>query len=178
MLALVSAFAATAQTTNSTPTQAPFAIPGINLNFLTNIPTVQDFTKMKIGLETGVASQNSVVANYIKGDYYLGTNWMLSGEIQNAPVSTTIESASIYAGYRKVWANAELYTEVGARRNFAGDGDVIPSYQSGALFGASWIPMTGGNMALTASLGVWTSPNAAFSQKPNTEIRGGFKVGF
>jgi hypothetical protein len=44
--------------------------------------------------------------------------------------------------------------------------------------GLSWFPLTGANVAITASLGIWTAPNAAFKQKPDLEPRAGFKIGF
>lgn len=164
--------------TNDAPPSLPLAIPGINLNFLTNIPTVTNFAAMTLGLETGIATENSEVANYIKGDFYFKTNWMVSGEIQNAPVSTILNSGSVYFGYRKVWANAEVYAQGAFRRTFSKSA-VPPSWQGGALFGASWFPMTGGHVAATASFALLTSPNGnAFGERPNLEVRVGGKLGF
>jgi hypothetical protein len=156
-----------AQTVDSLP------IP-ISLNFMTNIPTVTNFASATIGLETGVATQSGSTANYIKGDVYFKTNFMASVEIQNAPVSTVLESASVYFGYRKVYSNAELYAQLGGRRTIT----VTPSWQGGLLIGASWYPITGGKVAITASSAFWSSASGAFKSAPSWELRAGVKMLF
>lgn len=149
----------------------------LNLDVLTNLPNTTNFSAATIGLETGVAVENGQVANYIKGDFYIRTNWMISGEIQNAPVSTVLDSASLYFGYRKQWSNAELYAQIGARRVFTTDA-TAPCWRGAVLLGTSWYPITGGKFALTASTAFLTAAGNPFNQTPGWEVRAGAKLCF
>lgn len=159
-----------AQTTNTIP------VP-LNLDVLTNLPSITNFSAATIGLETSAAVENGQVANYIKGDFYIHTNWMISGEIQNAPVSTVLDSASLYFGYRKTWSNAELYAQVGGRRVFTTDA-TKPCWRGALLLGTSWYPITGGRFALTASTAFLTAAGNPFNQTPGWEVRAGAKLCF
>lgn len=164
------------------PPPEPPSVPSLNMPFsldlLTNIPSTTNFASATLGLETGIATKNGNVANFIKADYYLKTNWMISGEIQNAPVSTVIDSLSLYAGYRKAWSNAEIYAQAGIRRTWSTASEP-PSWQGGLLFGASWFPMTGGKVALTISDGITTSARGhPFASSPGNEFRAGAKLLF
>lgn len=161
--------------TNTVPS---LPIP-ISLDFLTNIPTVTNFTQATFGLETGAKLQNSTLENLIKGDLYLRTNWMISAEIENGPSSTVVDSLSLYGGYRKAWSNAEVYAELGGRRNWSTVGDIGPGWQGVVLFGAAWIPITGGHMSLLGGIEIATPPTGAiFNHAPKSTGRLGVKMLF
>jgi len=167
--------AARAQTAPPAPVLGNLPVP-ISLDALSNLPIVTNFSAMTFGIETGVATKNGQVANFIKGDWYYRTNWMTSAEIQNAPVATVLNNAAVYFGYRKVYNNAEIYGQLGGRRTFSTASE-RPSFQGGALLGASWYPMTGGRFAITASVFFGTDPSKPLGNSPNTEIRAGGKIG-
>jgi len=150
-----------------------------NLDVLTNLPTTTNFATASLGLETGVLVKSGGTENYVKGDYYFRTNWMASGEIQNAPVSVALDSASFYFGYRKVWANAELYGQAGGRYTWASAAGTKSCFQGALLGGLSYIPMTGGKVSINLESVFLTSDTGnVFKSSPKWEIRGGPKILF
>ena len=160
-------------------TNVPLSIP-VNLDFLTNIPTTTNYQTAVAAVEVGALLKNGQVENMLKVDGYYKTNWIVSLEIQNAPVATVIDSFTLYGGYRKAWVNAEVYAELGCRRTFTTTSyGGVPSWQGVALLGASWVPMTGGKWSLFAEGAATTAPTGdIFSTAPGAEMRGGVKLHF
>lgn len=170
LLSLVS-LSVSAQT-NVTPS---LGIPTL-LDALTNIPVVTNFTMASVGVDTGATLRNGNLENYFKLDYYSHTNFVISAEIQNAPVASVIDAGSIYLGYRKAWANADMYFLGGVRKNW---GDKENAFQGVIGAGVSYIPMTGGVMPITVELFSLTSPHGSvFKTSPQLELRIGTSLKF
>lgn len=103
---------------------------------------------------------------------------MFSLEEQNAAVGSIAQSLSLYVGYRKAWSNAEVFGQIGGRRNWSASFDV-PSWQVAGLIGCSWFPMSGGKVALTGTASLLTSSTGnIFRQAPAGEVTAGIKIPF
>jgi hypothetical protein len=155
-----------------TPDPTPLPAAGfINLDFLTNIPTAGSYLDSRFAVGAGVLLRNGSVENELKADCYFRTNWVLSAAIQNAPSATVVDSFTVFAGYRKAWAGAEVYGQALVRRTWALNAGDRPGYQAGALLGASWTPMSGGHFSLGTEARLLTSPNGpALGTRPAAEL--------
>lgn len=174
------ALAQTAEdSTNSTPVVA-VPPPFLSFNWITNIPTATNFQVATIGVGVGVLERAGNFENYIKGDIYIRTNWMVSAEIQNSPSASVVDSFGIYAGYRKAWPNAELSLSLGPRRTFTTDATgTHPNWQGVLLIEGAWLPMTGGKFMLTGGLELATSQHGdVFNERPSMGFRLGTKLLF
>lgn len=181
-LSLIAGMAITASAqTNSTnfahitppppPTAGLFNIPGISLDFLTNLPTASGFDTAKFGVEAGVVAKNTEILNSLKGDLYLHTNWMISLEIQNAP--NVLNNASVYFGYRLMAKpSQELFAEAFARRTLVIDAaGTPPGTQGGLSVGYSFNVMTGGKFVSSTEARIMTSPHGpVLSSSPPAEL--------
>lgn len=146
-------------TTFTQPTAGLFDIPGISLDFLTNLPTASGFDTAKYGVGAGVAAKNGEVLNSLKGDLYLHTNWMISLEIQNAP--NVLNNAGLLAGYRLIAKpSQELFVQGLIRRTLVTDaGGTQPGTQGGLSIGYGFNVMTGGKMVSCTEFRMLTSPH-------------------
>lgn len=156
-----------AQSTN------PPALPNLNVNFLTNLPAASNFTAASFGVSAGLIDKNGQVENLLKVDYYPKANYILSLEIQNGPASSVLDSGSFWAGVRKPWTSADIYTQLGVRRTWeTGATGTRPSFQGGWLLGAGWVPMDGSHLNFNCELAFLTSPvGNTWKQAPQAEIR-------
>jgi hypothetical protein len=171
ILSLAACISTQAQT-NATPS---LGIPTL-LDALTNIPVVTNFTQAKFGVDTGATIKAGSLENYFKISTYIHTNFIVAAEIQNAPVASVVDSGSFYLGYRKAWANADVYALAGVRKNWT---DINNHTQGLVGVGASYIPMTGGYMPITCELLVPTSPTGnPLKTAPQLEIRVGTSLKF
>lgn len=155
------------------------AIPGLNLDILTNMPTSTNFATASFAVDAGVIARSSTVENALKLDTYWKTNWMLSAEMQfNPSTSVVMDSASIMGGYRKPWTSAEVYAEVGGRRTWSTDiTGVHPTFQGLGLIGASARPITGNPMLSFVELRFLTSATGSvLNTKPSVEFLAGFQL--
>lgn len=179
-LSLSIAFGASlAQAQTNQPVAPPLQIPGISWDWLTNIPSAKGLDSAKFGLSLGVVV-NGAIENEVKLDAYVKTNWMVSAAIQNSPSSSVIDKMSIHAGYRAAAPNYELYAQFMGRRNWTTDAaNIKPSYQIGADFGGSWVPVTGGTWLLGAEFRVLTSDTGkVFDTRPQAEALAFLKKAF
>lgn len=162
-----------AQTDTNTAVNLPLTIPGA-LSIFTNLPdTTPDLAT--IGISAGLITLRASPENYVKVDYDFGhaTNFVsrlqLSGEIYNAPASSGIDSAALYAGYRAmVGKNYEMTLAGFGRRNWANvnSGLITPSWSGGGQVDVNWRIMTGNNAFWNGAAGVEsaTAPGGKFSQ--------------
>ncbi len=132
----------------------------------------------KFGLGVGLATSDQL-ANVIKADIYIQTNWMVSGEIQNGAVAGVVENLSLLFGYRQAWVSAEMWGQLGARRTFETPDGSPARFQGLFSLGGAWLPMNGGKLMIYGEARLLTPKTGnAFQRQPPGELIAGTKFIF
>lgn len=172
-----------AQTNTNTSVNFPITIPGA-ISIFTSLPdTTPDLAT--VGISAGLITLRASPENYAKVDYNFGpatnflTRFQVSGEIYNAPESTGVDAAALYAGYRAmVSQNYELTLSGFGRRNWAtvNSGLIKPSWSGGGQLTADWRTLSGNNLFTEAAVGV-ESPTA-YNGRWSQYLKAGVKLYF
>lgn len=155
-------------------TNGPIVPPPSLLNFdwLTNVPLQTNFTKANVEFSIAPVLKNGELENELKGDYLLRTNYAFGLSAGLSPSTAVINRASLHAGYRWAWPNADILIQAMGRRNWQTDvAGVSPSWQGGVNLDVDWIPMTGNRFMLGGGVRFLTSPNGSvFRKQPSAEF--------
>jgi hypothetical protein len=165
-------------TTNTTPTVASLAVP-FSLDMLTNMPMATNVSQSTFGVNAGVLVKNGNLENFVAADCYVKTNWIFTGEIQNAPISSVVDSWNLAGGYRKAWQNADLSLQVAAQRNLSADAVNKPSWQGALEIKAAWQPLSGTRILTTLEFDLLTASHGSFfNSSPQTVLKAGMGLRF
>jgi hypothetical protein len=161
----------TTQTTASPNALSPLSIGPLSLDGFTNLPTATNYESVVLSLDVGVVTKNGAVANSIKADYYVATNWMFSVEIQNATVGGVIQNSSVYFGRRlKIWDNAQLDVQGLVRHIWTTESSGDRSgWQGGLSLGATWDVISGGKLKCRIEDRVLSDPVQPFKRAIQNE---------
>lgn len=176
LLALCLPFAGRAQTNIVTPPGFDLLHP---LDMLTNLPGQSDFTQARISVEAGALMHNGALENELLGQFYVRTNWLVGFGIENAPVSTILDSVQLGVGYRGAWPAGDISLQLGGKRTWGALAGVKASFQAYARFEASWVATTNGRLCPYVALTVLTPQSGSvFNQRPAGEASAGFRLNF
>lgn len=149
------------------------------LDLLTNIPGQSDFRAATLSIEVGALMHNGALENELLTSYYIKTNYVITAGIENAPVSTILDSIQLGVGYRKVWASGDISLTLGAKRTWGAIAGVKASFQGYARVEASWVATQNGRLCPYVALTVLTPQSGpVFTQRPAGEASAGFRLNF
>lgn len=155
-------------------TNAPVVPPPSIMNFdwLTNAPLQTNFQLANFEFSLAPVLKDGALENEIKGDFFVRTNYAfgLSGGL--SPSTSVLNRASLHAGYRYAWPNADILIQAMGRRNWQTDvAGTTPSWQGGVNLDVNWVPMTGNHLMLGGGVKFLTSPTGnVFKKQPAAEF--------
>lgn len=165
LLVSLSTLGVMAQT--NTPPAPP--LPVVNLDFLTNLPSVDNFQDASFALSTGPVALKGDLLYQLSADTFIHTNYVIRGEILN--LIDQVHSLGLYGGVRKAWPSAHVYSLLGGRRIFGTDlADRRPNWQIVFKGGADWIVMQGGKVKAGTEFGLATARDGFMFRKVEWEV--------